>query len=464
MVQNIQKVFELTPEKLEYQYKQLVVSSDHLKFAITEDIKNASGTLLVKSGKNIDKPTCEKLLQHRLSRPLDDYLQFANQVTNDTLMADIIGIGSSALRGSNLNFDAVVKSIKDVVASLQYNKAVRNKLTVYKYDSPDNFDHALSVALLGNEMGKMLGFSLHQLADLFSVCLLHDIGEMHLEKSIYGKEEVDDKDYQRIKTHPVLSYILLRESKTDFNSQVLSAVLNHHERLDKSGYPRNLPEKNINRLARIVAIADTFDALRRKGRSCTDALWAVSVQGNCRAISGEAIVPAFDPELIEVLQNLLQTDAGEVSSFNEISWREQKQQLQDMFTKLNSINDDVVQLWNGMTYYLHAESFGRVARQLQQVQSYLYKVKDLTLASSGIVGIQFDSLFMDEGGLVEAHKDLYRMAPELKYQLGRIQSMFVEMGGLVKDSQLADLVALNRTVYKKCSDLYRETVVTSTFH
>ena len=457
-----QMIHGVTPEALEQRYKQLVVASDKLKFTITEDIKNINGALLVKSGKNIDQATCKKLLNHKLQRPLDDYLMFTNQVTEANLVEDVVSLASKAMAGTNIDFSNIVKTVREIVKGLQYDKTILNKLTVYKYDSADNFDHSLSVALLGTEIGKALNFSLHQLTELFGVCLFHDIGEMHIEKSIYGKDDLDAKDFRIITTHPVLSYVLLRESKTAFSSQVLSAVLNHHERLDETGYPRSLGEKNINRYARIVALVDTYDALRRKGRSFVDALWAISIQGHCRSISGETITPAFDPELIEIFQSLMINTTAEPSS--DIPFMEQKDQLQALLLQLNSINSDVVLLWEGVVRYLDNEAFSRWSKQLQQAQSYLHKVKDLILASSGFVGVNLDSLLSDENILVGTRKDLYRMAPELKNQLARIKSMLSVMDGHTEDSQLVNLISLNRAAYKKCSDLYRTMVVSSSVH
>ena len=457
-----QIISSVTPDVLEQQYKQLVVASNKLEYVITEDIKNTNGALLVKSGKNINQATCKKLLNHKLQRPLDDYLQFSNQVTETTLVQDVINVASEALVGTNIDFSNSVKTINEIVKAQQYDKTILNKLTVYKYDSADNFSHSMSVALLSTEIGKALNFSLHQLTELFAVSLFHDIGEMHIEKSIYGKDELDANDFRIITTHPVLSYVILRESKTAFSSQVLAAVLNHHERLDESGYPRCLGEKYINRYARIVALVDTYDALRRKGRSFVDALWAISIQGHCRSISGEAITPAFDPELIEILQSLL--NKADAESACDIPLMEQKHQLQTLLQQLNSINSDVVQLWEGVIHYLDNSSLPRWGKQLQQAQSYLHKVKDLILASSGFVGVNFDTLLSDESVLVDTRKDLYRMAPELKSQLARVKSMLSAMEGHTKDNQLASLISLNRAAYKKSRDLYRTMVVSSTVH
>jgi len=462
MASNEPLVNGITPDTLEQRYKHLVLASEKLQYTVCEDIFNVHGTLLLKSGNGIDQSTCVKLLNHKLQRPLDDYLQFSNGVTEAGLVADVTALASQVLAGVDYDFNATLKTVSDIVKGLQYDQLLMNKLTVYKYDSADNFDHCLSVALLSTEVGKALNFSLHQLTELFSVCLFHDIGEMHIEKAVYGKDELDAQDFRIITTHPVLSYVLMRESRTAFSSQVLAAVLNHHERLDQSGYPRALGEKHINRYARIVSLVDTYDALRRKGRSMTDALWAIQIQGHRRSITGESITPSFDPQLIEILQSLLKNSTDLPAS--ELPLAEQKEQLRNLLSTLNNINNDVVQLWENVMQYLGNDTFSRWATQLQQAQSYLHKVKDLILASSGFVGVDIDSLLSDQAVLVDTRRDLYRMAPELKNQLARVKSMLSALEGQNRDNQLASLITLNRSAYQKCSDLYRSMVVNSTVH
>lgn len=66
--------------------------------------------------------------------------------------------------------------------------------------------------------------------------------------------------------------------------------------------------------------------------------------------------------------------------------------------------------------------------------------------------------------MMDTRKDLYRMAPELKNQLAKIRSMLSVMEGRTQDNQLVSLISLNRAAYKKCNDLYRNIVVSSTLH
>lgn len=452
------------PERLEQHYKQLVVSNAQLQFDVTEDIKNENGALLVKSGKNIDQRIYQKILQHKLLKPLDSYLRFINQLTPSSIVDDVMRIGSQALADTRIDFDATVTAIGEFVKAAHYDKTMLNKLTVYKYDSPDKFDHSLSTALLSAEMGKALNFRFGQLVDLFSVCLFHDIGEMHIEKSIYDKAEFDDSDYKAVKIHPVVSYVVMRESQTYFKDEVLQGVLSHHERMDKSGYPRGLEGDKINVHSRILALVDTYDAIRRKGRSVEDALWAIKIQSMPRSITGEAMVPAFDPGLIEILETLLNREAEDSLCANDPNLAEQKNQFKDLMLTLNSINDDVLRLWGTIQSCLQQAMSSANLKELQQAQSYLHKVKDLILASSGVIGVNVDAIAEHEDEFKDTRKDVLRMIPELNSQLARINGTLKPLARSAEDKTLVELVALNQAVYQKTGELYRSTIVKNTLH
>jgi hypothetical protein len=288
---------------------------------------------------------------------------------------------------------------------------------------------------------------------------------MHIEKSIYTKDDLNEQDCKAIKVHPVVSYILMRESQTPFSEDVLQAVLSHHERLDKSGYPRALSANKINQYARIVALVDTYDALRRKGRSVDDALWAIKIHGTERSIAGDNITPAYDPQIIKVLEALILKEGNyETSAPEDWDFRQQQNQLKDLLLTLNSINTDVVQLWERIMQYVQKYPNRTPSKELEAAQNHLHKVKDLILASSGIVGIDVESLADKEDDLRETCRDVYRIAPELKNQLLRI---FGTLGALKKtsaDKNLAELIALNSAACKKSGELYRATVFGAVVH
>lgn len=90
--------------------------------------------------------------------------------------------------------------------------------------------------------------------------LLHDIGKIGIPEEILNKKtRFNDKEYELIKTHPLIGHEILKA--VHFLQKSLKIVLQHHERIDGRGYPQGLKGEEINLLARIVCVADAYDAM-----------------------------------------------------------------------------------------------------------------------------------------------------------------------------------------------------------
>ncbi len=127
------------------------------------------------------------------------------------------------------------------------------------YDDP-TYAHCLNVSLICNVFGKWLGMPQEDLDTLTLCGLLHDIGKLQIPESIIAKPaKLTDEEYSVIKTHTIEGFNILKE--TDLNEHVKNAALMHHERCDGSGYPLGLTTDRIDKFARIVSIADVYDAM-----------------------------------------------------------------------------------------------------------------------------------------------------------------------------------------------------------
>lgn len=122
-------------------------------------------------------------------------------------------------------------------------------------------DHSLAVSVLSVKIGHCLGLEKSQLKALALAGLLHDVGKYKVSQDIINKpSKLTTEELVEIKKHPVYGYRLVKNMGLD-NQAVELAVLQHHEHLDGWGYPVGLTGDNIHLYARIVAVADVFDAL-----------------------------------------------------------------------------------------------------------------------------------------------------------------------------------------------------------
>ena len=127
-----------------------------------------------------------------------------------------------------------------------------------------------------------LNMSKHQKKNLEIAALLHDIGKIGVPEHILGKQsELTDKEYEEIKKHPEIGARML--SSIAQLTEVLPGVRCHQERFDGKGYPLGLKGKEIPLFARIISVADTFDAMTsdrpyRKALSYGEALREIGRQ------------------------------------------------------------------------------------------------------------------------------------------------------------------------------------------
>lgn len=127
--------------------------------------------------------------------------------------------------------------------------------------NPYLYSHPVNVAFISLVIGKWLNLDYINLANLVRAGLLHDIGKAKIKDSLLNKAEaLTLEEMEKMKSHPVISYKIL-DSINEFDAEVLQGVLFHHERMDGTGYPLGLKGDKINLFSRIIAIADTFDAI-----------------------------------------------------------------------------------------------------------------------------------------------------------------------------------------------------------
>jgi putative nucleotidyltransferase with HDIG domain len=165
-------------------------------------------------------------------------------------------------------------------------------------------EHTRGVALRAVQVGEELGLPPARLRELAIGGLVHDVGKLAVPNEILQKPgALTDEEYDEIKRHPELGSDLVRQ--LGFSAHVARLVLNHHERLDGSGYPRGLGAPDLDIETRILAVCDVFDALlsRRVYRP------AWTLEKALELLSRESGT-AFDPACVEALERVIEREHG----------------------------------------------------------------------------------------------------------------------------------------------------------
>ncbi len=134
-------------------------------------------------------------------------------------------------------------------------------LHIINYKGEYLFRHSVNVAFFAGLIGKWLQWSEAEIQQLVMAGLLHDIGKMRIPIDILDKPgRLLPEEMDVMKKHPVLGYEILQEA-TVMDEIIKQGILQHHERFDKRGYPYSLPESDISQIAKVIAVADVYDAM-----------------------------------------------------------------------------------------------------------------------------------------------------------------------------------------------------------
>lgn len=171
-------------------------------------------------------------------------------------------------------------------------------------DAKDIYTHGHSqrVAFYAREIAKRSGKSEKECNNIYLAGLLHDVGKIGISKSIINKpSRLTDEEFAKIKEHPSIGEkILSNISDAEF---LREAALCHHERFDGRGYPKHLKGEDIPEIARIIAVADSYDAMT-SNRSYRKLIPQETVRSEIEKGKGTQ----FDPQFAECMLQMIDED------------------------------------------------------------------------------------------------------------------------------------------------------------
>lgn len=212
----------------------------------------------------------------------------------ETISLELRSRAAKCLR--ELDIDATIDVAKEIVRQLQ--EAATLSLDMIDLKNFDNYTylHSVNVAVLSTVIGIGLDMKEAELVDLCAGAMLHDLGKLSIEPEIINKTGfLTSEEYEIVKSHSRISYDLIKE-KWNIAATTKAAVLEHHENEDGSGYPLGLSGEDIHRFAKIIHVADVYDALTtkrpyKKAYSIPEAM--EYLMGSCGRLFDKQMVEAF---------------------------------------------------------------------------------------------------------------------------------------------------------------------------
>ena len=166
--------------------------------------------------------------------------------------------------------------------------------------------HSERVAEYSREIAARHGLSEEEQEIIYIMALLHDIGKIGVPAAVINKPgRLMDVEYEIVKQHPVLGAEILKNIK-DF-PKLAAVVRSHHERFDGKGYPDGLAGEDIPPEARIIAVAESYDAMTSESRYRTP-LSKAEARAEIEKCSGSQFDPVFAGIMLQMIDEELEAD------------------------------------------------------------------------------------------------------------------------------------------------------------
>lgn len=148
-----------------------------------------------------------------------------------------------------------------IVAVIDKSKELYINLSKLKVSDEYTYKHSVDVGTMAAVLAKAVGENDDFIHDVTVSGLLHDIGKEKIPQEIINKPaKLTAEEFEIIKTHPVHGYRILVKTD-DVSEEMRQGILNHHENVDGTGYPRGLTEEEIGKMGQMLSIVDVYDAL-----------------------------------------------------------------------------------------------------------------------------------------------------------------------------------------------------------
>jgi hypothetical protein len=253
----------------------------------TEDIRSVQGQLLVAKGGEIDNRLAEKVLRFKLLRPIEDSVAVENEFNLDSLHKRVIYF---------LDGDPFLKYLKDLMPPLVLKTCceafcrfpiLRQKLTVLAIQLPIVFEQALFVAWFSALVRHKSKGNPEQCMAAFIAGLSHDLGMLHISPAVLNKQGAfEPEEWRQMQAHPIIGAKILQVIPK-MPAEVARAVIEHHENLDGTGYPRGLVGDKLGELGQTLNLLDSLFAIYRKyfkpfNRSLRDLIPIIQMNSHSR--------------------------------------------------------------------------------------------------------------------------------------------------------------------------------------
>lgn len=236
--------------------QQIASVGDREKIIAANDIYSVAGIKLLGQGSQVNTRIYQKILSHKLAKPIDESLTIENCITTEAIIERIIHLGEYNIlaipileKSSNKQF------ILRILRSTKIPKPLLFRLSILNLSMESTVDHCLLVALTSIYLAYRLNLDTKKIIKLAYAAIFLDIGLLHLDYEIFSKKtplSIDER--KQIYSHPIIAALIMKSYVND--REICTSIIDHHERADGSGYPKGKVLEDISENGQILGIAE----------------------------------------------------------------------------------------------------------------------------------------------------------------------------------------------------------------
>lgn len=247
-----------------------------------EDVFNSSGAVILNKGTILNNNHIEKLYLNQIDKVKIKIVEDADSPEQELPSINYVYNKEKMERFKHKytdNVDEVTRIIKEIGKGAFVDIRSINEISrhiLHDFDTLGDvinymhlvsplydytYSHSLNVSLISIIIAKWLNFNESEINDIATAGLLHDLGKTRISQELLSKPgKLTTNEFEEVKKHTVFGFMMLENVK-DVTKTIKHSVLMHHEKIDGTGYPLGINNEQIPMIAKIVAIADIYDAM-----------------------------------------------------------------------------------------------------------------------------------------------------------------------------------------------------------
>lgn len=241
--------------------EHLLKLSTQEEVKVTEDVFSATGVKLIGKGTRISEGLYDRIVTHKLMKPLEGSISVGEPVTPHALTATAeMLLDSSPSLAKLLSRGSSADGALGVLKRASFGEQAGSLLKVHESRLPQSLNHGVLVGLLSMGMMKRLrpGDAV-ALDTLIVASIFHDIGELYIDPALHTARTtpLSPEEWRQMSAHPAIGHAVLK-NMGGVAPMVAELVLEHHERLDGGGYPQGRNRSHISEAGHVLAVAEAL--------------------------------------------------------------------------------------------------------------------------------------------------------------------------------------------------------------